>query len=311
MLSIIVAALAWILFAGGLFGLIAGNVVSTWHPLVIAATAVPLLTLGAIVGAIGLGLTRRWISLGVAVLLVLALAVPQLRVLLRSPGRPAGTPLRIMSFNMRLGDADTDQVLQVARSQGAQLLMLQELSRPALQRLESAGIAGHYRYSYTNARGGGSGIGLFSVFPLSQEHNYPNFWLQVISARITVPSGPSVTVFSSHLSAPYPDKADRWVLESKQLGHVLGGIQGPVIDAGDFNSTVNHKSFRDLVAAGRMTDAASSIGAVLRTYPADRAIGPLIGIDHVLVREVQAQSMKSIHIDGSDHEALVVTLGVR
>jgi endonuclease/exonuclease/phosphatase (EEP) superfamily protein YafD len=310
-LSILIAVVAWVLVAAGLFGLIARTVVSSWHPLIIAATALPFISAGVLVAVLGFGATRRWLPLGISVVLLVVLAVPQARILVRSPGRPVGTPLRIMTFNMRLGDADVHQVLATARSHGAQLLMLQELSYPALQRLRAAGIDTQFRYSYANARGGGSGIGLFSVVPLADEHNYPDFWLQVISARITLPSGPSVTVFSSHLSAPYPAPAGRWVLESRHLGQVLAGITGPVVDAGDFNSTVNHKTFRELVAAGGMTDAASSIGAVLRTYPVDRWPGALIGIDHVLLRDVQARSVKSVHIDNSDHAALVATLGVR
>jgi endonuclease/exonuclease/phosphatase (EEP) superfamily protein YafD len=299
-----------LLVAAAAASLLARYLVSSSHIVVIAAVAVPYATIAALVAVLGFGAGRRWPALGVAAVVLVALAAPQARILVRSGSHASGTPLTIMTSNLRLGEANPEQLLAAARSHGAQLLMLQELSRPALLRLQHDGIDSMFKYSYTRAQGGGSGIGLFSVFPLSQERNYPDFWLQVISARITLPTGQPLTVFSSHLSAPYPDDAARWVADCRRLGGVLAATSGTVIDAGDFNATVNLKAFRDLVGQGRMTDAASSIGAAVRTYPADRWTGPLIGIDHVLLRGVHARSLATVHLDNTDHRALLARLTV-
>ncbi len=191
MLSIVVSVLAWLLVAAGAIALIARQVVSTWHPFIIAAVMLPLLTAGVLLAVLGFGVTRRWIPLALAVLVLALMAIPPGRVLLRSGARTAGVPLTVMTSNMRLGEADPAQILAAARSHGVQLLMLQELSRPALARLKADGIDTYFRYSYTRAQGGGSGIGLFSVFPLAEQRVYPDFWLQVISARISLDGGRS------------------------------------------------------------------------------------------------------------------------
>jgi endonuclease/exonuclease/phosphatase (EEP) superfamily protein YafD len=81
-----------------------------------------------------------------------------------------------------------------------------------------------------------------------------------------------------------------------------------VVVAGDFNATVDHAQFRDLLDHG-YADAAESSGAgYLPTYPTDRWYGPLIGIDHVLFRGMQADSADTYDLPGSDHRAVLARL---
>jgi endonuclease/exonuclease/phosphatase (EEP) superfamily protein YafD len=81
-----------------------------------------------------------------------------------------------------------------------------------------------------------------------------------------------------------------------------------VVVAGDFNATVDHAQFRDLLDHG-YSDAAEQSGAgYLPTYPNDRWYGPLIGIDHVLVRGMRAGSVDTYGLPGSDHRALLARL---
>jgi endonuclease/exonuclease/phosphatase (EEP) superfamily protein YafD len=82
-----------------------------------------------------------------------------------------------------------------------------------------------------------------------------------------------------------------------------------VIAAGDFNATTDHAQFRRLLAHG-YADAAQQSGAgYLPTYPNDRWYGPLIGIDHVLLRGgVGAADVRTLGVRGSDHRALLARL---
>jgi endonuclease/exonuclease/phosphatase (EEP) superfamily protein YafD len=307
--GIALALPCWGLAILGALSLFARNIASDRAPLVMAAAAVPVATLLTLLAVVGLAAGRRWISLTVAFAILVALLVPLARPLLHSDANRTGRPLRVMTFNLQLGQADVDALLDVARSRGAQLLMLQELTEPALARLQAAGISQTYRYQYVQPGRSASGVGLFSTFPLSDKRTYPDFQLRVVSATVTLPGGTVLTAFSSHLSAPWPQDGTDWKLESARLGTLLSHTAGTVIDAGDFNATVNHKSFRSLMSAGHLTDAATAIhSSTLRTYPTDRWYGPVLGIDHVLLRGVYTHGLTAVQIRGSDHKAVITDL---
>jgi endonuclease/exonuclease/phosphatase (EEP) superfamily protein YafD len=83
-----------------------------------------------------------------------------------------------------------------------------------------------------------------------------------------------------------------------------------VIVAGDFNATVDMKPFRRLLHNG-FRDAAEQSGAgLVATYPADSAIPPLIGIDHILTFNSTARDARSVRIPGSDHLGVMAYVDV-
>jgi endonuclease/exonuclease/phosphatase (EEP) superfamily protein YafD len=111
-----------------------------------------------------------------------------------------------------------------------------------------------------------------------------------------------------HLSAPYAQPVVLWRNEIADLHNVLAGLssRAAVLVAGDFNATVDHAQFRDLLSDG-YRDAAEQAGAgYLPTYPTDRWWGPIIGIDHVLTRGAVADSAATYSLPRSDHRALLV-----
>ena len=63
--------------------------------------------------------------------------------------------------------------------------------------------------------------------------------------------------------------------------------------------------FRRLLTHG-YADAARQAGAgYLASYPTDRWYGPVIGIDHVLVRSAAATSVRTVDLPGSDHRGVL------
>jgi endonuclease/exonuclease/phosphatase (EEP) superfamily protein YafD len=82
----------------------------------------------------------------------------------------------------------------------------------------------------------------------------------------------------------------------------------PVLIAGDLNATENTPQFRALLDVG-YADAGDQAGAgPLPTYPTDRAVPALLGLDHVLTRHAAATSATTSELPGSDHRALCVHL---
>lgn len=306
--ALVLTALALLTVLGCL---LARFVSSTNHVLVIAATFSPYAVLPGLAAVAIAGFSRRWLLLAVALVLVGALAAPQLRALVTGPG-PAGTgpTLTLATLNLRLGSADPAQVLALARQRRLQLLLVQELTPAEAVALRAAGLEAELPHHYLRPQDGGSGIGIYSAYPLQQPHSYPGFSLQVASAVVRLPTGQQFTVLSSHLSAPWPQPAGPWRAEAARLASVLAGLPGTLIDAGDFNATTSHRVLRRLISTGGVRDAATEAGTLtLRSYPADRGpLPPLVGIDHVLIRGLSARRLDTVRVAGSDHRAVVATL---
>ncbi len=60
---------------------------------------------------------------------------------------------------------------------------------------------------------------------------------------------------------------------------------------------------------GRLRDTAEQVGAgLLFTYPTDKRIPPLVGIDQILVAGGRATSVETVTLPGSDHRAVVAQI---
>ena len=251
-------------------------------------------------------LARRWATAAVALVACGLVGIVQLPPQLRTPHPGRGRSLVILQANLAVGHADASALTQLVRDNHVDLLATEELTFAAEAALVRAGLADLLRYRYTAPLpDGGGGLGMWSRFRLSDTHNLPGYTAGVLTARVDV----GFTFVAAHLSPPYKQPVHIWRREIGTLRGVLAGQPGdaPVLVAGDFNATVDHAQFRALLTGG-YHDAADQAGAgYLPTYPADRWWGPLIGIDHVLMRGgAVATSAKTFSLRRSDHRALLV-----
>ncbi|UQX87864.1 endonuclease/exonuclease/phosphatase family protein [Jatrophihabitans telluris] len=302
--------LLWLLMVLPACSLLARNVASSNHVLVLAACAAPFSVIFALPALIVGATSRRWFTLtAAAVLIVLVLLPSALTVLRRSPATAGRPQLRVLSLNMRLGQADPNRLVAEVLSHRVDVLAVQELTGSALTRLQAAGLSRLLPHEFVDPRPGAGGVGLFSRFPLGDERSYTGFNNGVLSASLVAPGLPETHVLSSHLGAPWPQSGTRWFTESRLLTDVLKQIPGPLIDAGDFNATTSLRVLRDLISRTGTADAATQAGAAtIRTYPANGPLPPLLGIDHVLLRTLKAGTVRTISVPGTDHRALLVTV---
>ena len=276
-----------------------------WQYVIVLAALSHYLMWAAPVGLVVAAALRRWWTTGAAAavsVVVLALQLPP------SVSDAAGGARRlvIVQANLKVGAADPAALVRLVRRNHADLLATEELTTAEEQRLLAAGLARELPYRYTRPiPAGGGGLGVWSRYPLHDQRDVPGFWLGVLSTRVELPGGP-VTFLAVHLTPPYPYAADRWRHEIARLSNVLPRT-GPVLAPGDYNATTDHAQFRDLLEHG-YADAAQQAGAgYLPTYPNDRWYGPVIGIDHVLVRGgFVADRADTVELAGSDHRTLVV-----
>lgn len=260
-------------------------------------------------GAWALLLRRPWAAAAgaLACLAMVAVVVPRMFGDEQPPA--GGEALRVMSLNLGLGRADPDSVAELVRSEGVDVLALQELTPRAARELRDR-VGPMLPHAVLAAEGGAFGSGVMSAEPLRQMPT-----IELASSRrpsvteLAPRGGPALEVWSIH--PPPPTSGENveeltTYLDSLPPGDEEGAL--PRLLAGDFNSTLDHPPFRDLVGRG-YADAADSLGdGLVPTWPTDR-FPPEVTIDHVLGSDgdFAFSELSTRTIPETDHRALLVT----
>ncbi|MFD3459372.1 endonuclease/exonuclease/phosphatase family protein [Nocardia fluminea] len=279
-----------------------------WEPLVLAASGAPYLMGGAVLGVAGFAATRQWVATGVAVVVACAGIATQVPLYVAQNGG-AGRPIMAMQANLLFDGADPGALVDQVRARDIAILTVNELTRAAVASLSQAGLDELLPHRYLAPGQTASGTGIWSRFPLSDTVEYDGYVLNQISATGTVPELGPVAIYAVHPVPPVYDTGV-WADELARLHEILrrSPTDRPVIVGGDFNATYDHARFRAL-ASGRFADAAVQAGAGhLVTYPTDKAIPPLVGIDHFLLANARATSVETVALPGADHRALVARI---
>ncbi|MBY6538756.1 endonuclease/exonuclease/phosphatase family protein [Rhodococcus sp. BP-349] len=301
--------------AAGLVAVVSSMLETRSMVVVGPASAAPLLLCVTVVGVVVCLLARRWwIAAASAVLLGLGAVVA---VPLYVPGAAGvadaapGEPLRVMQANVKLGEADPQALVSSVRERRIDVLTVQELTEQSVGAFDAAGLSAALPYRFVAPYQGGAGAAIYSRFPLSNGRELPGYLLASVTADLDVGAAQPLRVYAVHPVPPWPTPTPVWASELDMLGDELAQASpGAVIVGGDFNSTHAHKRFRDLLTGGYV-DAADAVGAgLIPTYPMDAWYPPVVGIDHVVVRDAQVRSLEAVDIVGSDHRGLVATVDV-
>jgi len=220
-----------------------------------------------------------------------------------------GHPVRILAANLARGGADAGQVLDLARSRDADLVVLTELDPGFAAELDRLGIATLYpERVIAESRPDAIGTGIWSRWPLT-----PNGRLDTRPnqprAIVEVPASLPIELVAVHPTAPAGPRSTReWERDFDRLP-AAGSADLPLVLAGDFNATLDHANLRDLIETG-YRDAGESAGrGLVSTWPS-RLKWPLpVTIDHVLAeRGIAVADYDVEKIEGSDHRAVYAEL---
>jgi endonuclease/exonuclease/phosphatase (EEP) superfamily protein YafD len=291
-------------------GLIARTVNSRHQPVIVAAALAPLLMAAALPAVVLSALARQEIPLvASAVVLVAAVATqwPLYRARWRRRPPPHGRRLRVMQANILIGGADPDALAAAVDRLGIDVLTVCEVTPQGLDRILASRLPALLPHYHCSTGEVGDGTGIWSRHPLSDLRRHDGFVTELLSARVDLPGGPAPLVYAVHPVPPWPRKPADWLREMELLRQMLAKAArtaGPVIVAGDFNATADHRPYRALLE-GDFRDAAVSVGAgIAPTYAADRWYPPIIAIDHILLREAVAHEVHTIALPGSDHRGI-------
>ncbi|WP_062383757.1 endonuclease/exonuclease/phosphatase family protein [Demequina iriomotensis] len=301
----------WVLLAGLLVPVAARLLGWERGPLAYAVTVVPWIAVGALVPAALAVLGRAWRLLAAAGATAVLCAVWAAPLYVAEPG-PGEPVLTVASANLLTGRGDAAAVVAMVRERHVDVLSLQELTPEAADALADAGLEELLPYTAAVPDAIWRGTGLWSRYPIEGWESLDGYTFHQVRARLDGPDG-ALTVLALHPAAPQPWVHRAWSSETAALVEVLDGVDGPVLAAGDLNTTRDHAVFRELESRG-FADAADQAGAgLLPTYPVGRAVPPLVVLDHVLERDTGwvASEVATVAIPGSDHRAIVATYARR
>ncbi len=254
---------------------------------------------------------RRWVASGVLAAAGAVSAAPVLPYLPLAPGSVAEAavePVKVLSVNVSFRQFSARRLLEIVRESAPDVVVVQELT-PHAER-ELAALDEMFPQNRRFPADGPYGIGLWSRFPLESSATIAIGRRPGIEARVRGPAGP-FTVIGVHLSAP--TTARRGSARNRELRELAArsaAHAGPLVVAGDFNTTPYSPYFTDRLAESRLTD--SRRGRTLSiSWPTTL---PVIGIpiDHVAVNDgFTVLSHRRLPNFESDHYGLLVELAPR
>jgi endonuclease/exonuclease/phosphatase (EEP) superfamily protein YafD len=288
--------------------------------LVMATSLVPFALVGYAVAALGWWAVRRLSGAGrvkrtaalAAVVSVLGVGVHAGLLVPSYAGSHASAhpDLTVMTSNLRLGLGDTRTVARLAVDQHADIVVLEEVTPASAVPL--GGLRAEYPYVAGRPAPGAFGTIVLSRYPLEQASQLPvskGAW----QMRVAAPR--PFWLVAVHTSQPLTSYA-AWRTDHDNLAAAVGLLGGPLVVAGDFNATLDHRPMRRLLHTGLADAARESNAGWQATWPVSQRLGRLVpfglgmmALDHVLVsREFVAISTSTFPVLDSDHLALVARL---
>lgn len=309
--TLLTAALAMLAFFG--FAVSGFDLFNHAQPFLLAGTVIGLLLVMMVFRG-GLRLAVGGMA-ALGILASAAIVVPEFlagaRPLPLAGDRPVIT---LMTHNVFGVNYRMDEVSAAILNEDADILVFQEYFGEQATALHPL-LAERYPY-FVSCRGGKrANLGLYSRIPFEQvedgacpENAYTTERTAHILAHFTTPEGKSFSVMTTHMDWPMPVARQHRQLEA--LRGVVETVDGPLILAGDFNSTPWSYALRNFVADAGLT----RVTANLWTYPTRWhmlgrwwPVTPVLPLDQVMVRDgVTVHAVRTGAKTASDHLPVMV-----
>ena len=234
------------------------------------------------------------------------------------PAAPASGTVTMMTHNLFGMNYEMEKVIAAIRAEGPDIIVLQEYFGEQATDLHPLLLA-EYPF-FVRCRGGKrANLGLYSRIPFTQvddgacpNNAYGTTRTAHILANFQTADGKPFSVITTHMDWPIPIARQHEQLDA--LSQVVDKIEGPMILAGDFNSTPWSYSLRDFVGRNGFTRETMN----LVTYPlswyylgAWRETIPFLPLDHVMTRGgVVVHDLHAGQKTASDHLPVVFTFSV-
>lgn len=311
--------LPWLVVPGLLLPTVLAFFASWWWLADLAVHFRPQLTAVALVATVALVILRKPVACAAATFALVVNGVALVPTYATSANAAAelaavassGTSaLRIAAANVYYGNDDFERVSQWIRDVSPDVIVLVEVT-PAWQRALDEALAAYPERVYAGDERG-RGVWMLSRLPFTQ-HGVVSLARGTdpdVAARVRL-GDRELMIFGVHATWPAgAANSDRRNRELAALGERSREAGVPVVAIGDLNVTAYSPHFRNLLAAGRLSDAAPARCAG-HTWP---TFFPLAGIriDHMLTSaEVEVLDCSRGPQIGSDHLPVLLTVALR
>jgi endonuclease/exonuclease/phosphatase (EEP) superfamily protein YafD len=278
--------------------------------------------IGLVIVAVLLRGTLRSLAMIVVLVGVAASAnvmLPEFLGSLRArPAAPAGGTITMMTHNLFGMNYEMEKVVAAIRAEDPDIIVLQEYFGEQATDLHPLLLA-DYPF-FARCRGGKrANLGLYSRLPFEQVEDgacpnnaYGTTRTAHILAKFQTGNGKPFSVITTHMDWPIPITRQHEQLSA--LSAVVDKIEGPMILAGDFNSTPWSYALREFVARNGLLRETMN----LVTYPlswyyfgAWRDTIPFLPLDHVMTRGgIVVHDLHAGRRTASDHLPVVFTFSV-
>ncbi|WP_332701542.1 endonuclease/exonuclease/phosphatase family protein [Devosia sp.] len=234
------------------------------------------------------------------------------------PAAPAEGSITMMTHNLFGMNYEMEKVTAAIFAEDPDIIVLQEYFGEQATELHPLLLA-EYPF-FVRCRGGKrANLGLYSRIPFDQQEDgacpsdaYGTTRTAHILASFQTEDGKPFSVITTHMDWPIP--VSRQQEQLSVLSEVLDKIEGPMILAGDFNSTPWSYSLRQFVANNGLVRETMN----LLTFPmswhyfgAWRDTLPFLPLDHVMTRGgVMVHGIHTGQATASDHLPVVFSFSV-
>ncbi len=286
-----------------------------------AAYSLPAALLGLVVMSLlarGSRGPRRWGALAAAGACLLAVAAMSMRLgplYFQDDGATSGRSLRVMSANASFGSTPAKDLMALVAQEQVDVLVIEEVTPSLLVDLDRSGISKALTYRAGEPEGSVRGTMVFAREPLERVQK-----LNVTNGAWSMRLGggeKGITLVGVHTTPPlYGIKL--WRQDLREVAAAVSQAKADgdtVLVAGDFNATIDHRAFREVLDAG-LIDAADACGAGWQpTWPRPGtkhlpawAPGTVLPIDHIMVTSgAGCSGFKTLHLAESDHRGVIAT----
>ena len=234
------------------------------------------------------------------------------------PTAPTSGSITMMTHNLFGMNYEMEKVTAAILAEDPDIIVLQEYFGEQATDLHPA-LLQTYPY-FVRCRGGKrANLGLYSRIPFDQvddgacpNNAYGTTRTAHILAKFQTEDGKTFSVITTHMDWPIPVSRQREQLSA--LSDVVDKIEGPMILAGDFNSTAWSYSLRDFVAGnGLVRETLNMLTFPMSWFYFDawRDTIPFLPLDHVMTRGgIVVHDIHTGRPTASDHLPVVFTFSV-
>lgn len=273
----------------------------------------------ALIPAYGLTVIALWKSQRSMALAGAVLSATQLALLIGTVGwhgpqaiPSSSFPLRVVSANVLYTNPAIRQLGDEIAAEGADVVVLQEVTGRVLGELEDSALWRDYPYRATAPEPLFHGAATFSKFPIITDSTLDVAGYPMLVTDIQTPAGP-VRFVNVHTVAPLATvDAHVWAQQFGEMKLIAQNSPHPIVLAGDFNATTDHSPMERILDASLrdvFREAGSGVGS---TWPQwDSLVPPLMRLDHVLVdSSIDSGEIVDRASIGSDHRRLIAEIGI-